>query len=205
MREESLAVVGRAIDGDRKALEQLWRQHRGWLAAVVMAHMPNEAELEDIMQEIAVAVVKAIHNLKDPQSVRPWLRSVALNTVKTAGRRTTIDRRNRLKITLDARPIEVVNDEQDARQKIREVLSLLRDLPEHYREPLLLKAVRGLSQHHIAQVLGVPVKTVETRLRRARKMLTEQMADSGDDDLVADAFSFSQDDPIDELLKRGDK
>ena len=200
MREESLAVVGRAIDGDRKALDQLWRQHRGWLAAVVMAHMPNEAELEDLMQEIAVAVVKAIHKLKDPQSVRPWLRSVALNTVKTAGRRTTIDRRNRLKITQDARTIEIVNDEKDAKQQVRETLMLLRDLPEHYREPLLLKAVRGLSQQHIAQVLGVPVKTVETRLSRARKMLSEQMADAADDALIADAINFTED----ESFKRGD-
>lgn len=201
MREESLAVVGRAIDGDRKALEQLWRQHRGWIAAVVMAHMPNEADLEDLMQEIAVAVVKSIHKLRDTQAVRPWLRSIALNTVKTAGRRATIDRRNRLKITQDTKPAEFVNDEQDAKQKVLETLELLRDLPEHYREPLLLKAVRGLSQQHIAQVLGVPVKTVETRLRRARKMLTEQLADSADDDLVTNAFSFTQD----ESFKRGDQ
>lgn len=196
MREESLAAISRAIDGDRKALEQLWRQHRGWLAAVVMAHMPNETELEDIMQEIAVAVVKAIHKLKDPQAVHPWLRSVALNTVKTAGRRTTIDRRNRLKITQDAKPIEVVNDERDAKQQVRETLELLHDLPEHYREPLLLKAVRGLTQQNIAQVLGVPIKTVETRLRRARKMLAEQVAKSADDDLIADAFNFDSKDSI---------
>ena len=184
MPEESLAAISRAIDGDRKALEQLWLQHRGWLAAVVMAHMPKETELEDLMQEIAIAVVKAIHNLKDPQSVRPWLRSVAINTVKTAGRCAKIDRRNRLKITEDARPIEIVNDDQNVKNKISLALALLHDLPEHYREPLLLKAVRGLGQQQIAQVLGVPVKTVETRLRRARKMLTEQMADSADDDLV---------------------
>ena len=200
MREESLAVVSRAIEGDRKALEHLWRQHRGWLAAVVMAHMPNEAELEDLMQEIAVAVVKAIHNLKDPQSVRPWLRSVALNTVKTAGRHAIIDRRNRLKIAKDARPTEIVNDDQNSKHKISLALALLRDLPEHYREPLLLKAVRGLSQQHIAQVLSIPVKTVETRLRRARKISTKQLIESADDDLVTDAFNFTQD----ELLKRGD-
>ncbi len=201
MREESLAVVGRAIDGDRKALEQLWRQHRGWLAAVVMAHMPNEAELDDLMQEIAVAVVKAIHNLKDPQALRPWLRSVALNTVRTAGRRTTIDRRNKLKLYEAAKPVEAISDVQSPKQKVRDALTLLRDLPEHYREPLLLKAVRGLSQQHIAQVLCIPVKTVETRLRRARKMLAEQLAQSADDDLVADAFNFIDD----ESSKRGDQ
>lgn len=201
MRDESLAVVDRAIEGDRKAIEQLWRQHRGWLAAVVMAHMPNEAVLEDIMQEIAVAVITAIHNLRDPLAVRPWLRSIALNTVKTAGRRSTIDRRNRIKITQDTKPAEFVNDEQDAKQKVRETLELLHDLPEHYREPLLLKAVRGLSQQHIAQVLGVPVKTVETRLRRARKMLTEQLADSADDDLVTDAFNFTQNESLKEVMR----
>ena len=195
MPKDPVFLAQRAVAGDREALEVVWRQHRKWLAAVVMAHMPAEAELEDILQEIGVAVVRTIGSLKNPQAIRPWLRTVAINTVRTAGRRAMTERRNR--------PRSVGNDlldqstfmssemlSQDAersKDQVREALALTRGLPEHYREAILLRAVRGLSQAHIAEVLGVSIKTVETRLHRARAMLTEQMAQREDDDLMPDS------------------
>ncbi len=188
--------VQRAVAGDRDALEVVWRQHRKWLAAVVMAHMPAEAELEDILQEIAVAVVRTIGSLKNPQAIRPWLRTVAINTVRTAGRRATTERRNRPQSVgddlLDQSTFmgsEMTSqDAERSKDQVREALALMRDLPEHYREAILLRAVRGLSQAHIAEVLGVSIKTVETRLHRARAMLTEQMAQREHDDLMPDSY-----------------
>ena len=188
--------VQRAVAGDRDALEVVWRQHRKWLAAVVMAHMPAEAELEDILQEIAVAVVRTIGSLKNPQAIRPWLRSVAINTVRTAGRRATTERRNRPQSVgddlLDQSTFmssEMTNrDAERSKDQVREAIALTRGLPEHYREVILLRAVRGLSQGHIAEVLGISIKTVETRLRRARLMLTEQMVQREGDDLMSDSW-----------------
>lgn len=199
MPKNPVFLAQRAVAGDREALEIVWRQHRKWLAAVVMAHMPTEAELEDILQEVAVAVVRTIGSLKNPQAIRPWLRSVAINTVRTAGRRATIDRRNRPQNVGDGRLDQSTSrssersdqDIERSRQQVREALALVCGLPEHYREAILLRAVRGLSQAHIAEVLGVPIKTVETRLRRARAMLTEHMVQRDGDDLMGDSFRGS--------------
>ncbi|MEE8155358.1 MAG: RNA polymerase sigma factor [Phycisphaerales bacterium] len=199
MPKDPVFLAQRAIAGDREALEVLWRQHRKWLAAVVMAHMPAEAELEDIVQEIAVAVVRTIGSLKNPQAIRPWLRSVAINTVRTAGRRATIDRRNRPQSVGDDfldqstfnRGEMTGQDAERSRLQVREALALTQDLPEHYREAILLRAVRGLSQAHIAEVLGISIKTVETRLRRARLMLTEQLVQQEGDDLTPDSSRAS--------------
>ena len=195
MPKDPAFLAQRAVAGDREALEVVWRQHRKWLAAVVMAHMPAEAELEDILQEIAVAVVRTIGSLKNPQAIRPWLRSVAINTVRTAGRRAMIDRRNRPQTVRDDlldqstfMSSEMTSqDAERSKDQVREALALTRGLPEHYREAILLRAVRGLSQAHIAEVLGVSIKTVETRLHRARAMLSEQMAQREDDDLMPDS------------------
>ncbi len=195
MSKDLFLLAQRAVAGDREALEAVWRQHRKWLAVVVMAHMPAEAELEDILQEIAVAVVRTIGSLKNPQAIRPWLRSVAINTVRTAGRRATTERRNRPQSVSDDlldqsafMSSEMTSqDAERSKDQVREALALTRGLPEHYREAILLRAVRGLSQAHIAEVLGVSIKTVETRLHRARAMLTEQMAQREDDDLMPDS------------------
>lgn len=208
MPKDPVFLAQRAVAGDREALEVVWRQHRKWMAAVVMAHMPAEAELEDILQEIAVAVVRTIGSLKNPQAIRPWLRSVAINTVRTAGRRATTERRNRPQNVGDAcldrstfNSSEVTRqDAERSRHQVREALALVRGLPEHYRETILLRAVRGLSQAHIAEVLGVPIKTVETRLRRARLMLTEQMVQRDGDDLMSDSCRA----PHGETWKRGE-
>ena len=195
MPKDLFFLVQRAVAGDREALEVVWRQHRKWLAAVVMAHMPAEAELEDILQEIAVGVVRTIGSLKNPQAIRPWLRAVAINTVRAAGRRATTERANRPRSVghdlLDQSTFmsckTTSQDAERSRDQVRDALALTRGLPEHYREAILLRAVRGLSQAHIAEVLGVSIKTVETRLHRARAMLTEQMAQREDDDLMPDS------------------
>ena len=51
--------------------------------------------------------------------------------------------------------------------------------PEEYREPPLLAGVRGMSYKQIADLMGVPVTTVETRLARARRMVREELERSG--------------------------
>ena len=48
------------------ALDRLWKEHRRWLAVVLLAHMPREGELEDLLQEVALKVVAGIQSLEDP-------------------------------------------------------------------------------------------------------------------------------------------
>lgn len=156
----------------------MWHAHRRWIAALLLAHMPREADLEDLLQDVAMAMVKHAANLKDPALVRPWLRTIAINTARTAGRRTKVRRRvfPRLAGAGDQLP-EPATSRQDhtAREEGRRALGLAQGLPEEYREPLLLRAVRGMSYRQIADVLGLPITTVETRLTRARRMLRQQM------------------------------
>lgn len=52
-------------------------------------------------------------------------------------------------------------------------MTLAMQLPDGYREPLLMKAVQGMSYREIGEVLGLPETTVETRIARGRRMLRE--------------------------------
>jgi RNA polymerase sigma-70 factor (ECF subfamily) len=72
----------------------------------------------------------------------------------------------------------------DAGRGAAEMLALLERLPSQFAEPLLLQATQGLSQRQLAQLLGVPETTVETRLARGRRMLRQllQQLDSGEMD-----------------------
>jgi RNA polymerase sigma-70 factor (ECF subfamily) len=52
-------------------------------------------------------------------------------------------------------------------------MALAGELPDGYREPLLLKAIQGLSYREIGRILGLPETTIETRIARGRRMLRE--------------------------------
>jgi len=169
-----------AIEGDPDALRDLWRSHRRWVAAILMSHMPAEAELDDLLQDVAATVVERVSEVRRPERLKAWLRSVAINAARTAGRKQTVRRRAKRELARGATDHDPAEDRRrhtdDARAAASKVLEMATRLHPDYREPLLLRALNGMSQRAIAATLGVPETTVETRLARARKMLREEMA-----------------------------
>ncbi len=176
MDDPNPALIERARSGDPEAVGALWRAHRGWVAATLLAHAPSGADLEDLLQEVAVGLVQRIATLRETDRFRPWLRVVAWNVARSAGRRESA-RRRALRPLGDAdAALPAARDEsaaRHARESLERLMERLRALPSAYREPLLLQAVRGLSQAEVAETLGVPVTTIETRLARARRLLRE--------------------------------
>ena len=162
---------------DQDAISSLWRIHRRWVAAILLAYKPRDVELEDLLQEVAVKLVRDVHRLKDPGALRPWLRAVAINAARTAGRRRKV--RSQVISTGDGRvldgPGEMPVGEDRGREEGRRLMEIARGLPPEYREPLMLRAVRGLSYRQIADALELPITTVETRLARARRMVRDAM------------------------------
>ena len=163
--------------GDR--VRELWQAHRRWVAAILLAHKPREADLEDLLQEVAMRLVRHGDEGEGLASPKNWLRTVAVNVARTHGRKHKVRRRVWAKEAPEMESIsdgrtDPVMDKAEIEEGER-ALDLARTLPEQYREPLLLRAVRGMSYRQIADVMGVPVTTVETRIVRGRRMLRELM------------------------------
>ncbi|MGD9693727.1 MAG: RNA polymerase sigma factor [Phycisphaerales bacterium] len=175
----------RAIAGDGEALRALWESNRRWVAAVALAHMPRDGtvDLEDVLQEVGLRLVRTVHRVRDPSVMRAWLRTVTVNVARTAGRRKNA----RLKLVRGAADERRGEDHVSSPRGVdgevgrveegRRLLAAAERLPAEYREPLLLRCVRGMSYRQIADVMGVPVTTIETRLARARRMLREEMGE----------------------------
>lgn len=173
-------LVAAARRGDRDAADSLWRANRRFVAAVLLAHT-DARELEDLLQEVALRVTRSLADLADAGSLRAWLRTIARRIAIDHGRRRALE---------PPRPQLLVGDDRDAdaapdvvfdapeRQRWRDELDHamrhIADLAPDYREPLLLRTIEGLSQREVADVLGVPETTVETRLARARRCLRER-------------------------------
>lgn len=177
MTEEKGQQRGPGLAPEHQAeVDALWREHRRWVAAILLAHMPREADLEDLLQDVAVTIVSRIGELRDRTRLRGWLRTVAVNTARMAGRKSRLRRVVMRPLIADDAALPDPSARAPwasaaARAEAESALALVQSLPEEYREPLLLRSVRGLSQKQIAETLGLTETTVETRLARARRML----------------------------------
>ena len=203
---QGLRVVAPPADGapmfDASEIQKIWRDHRRWVAAILLAHKPREVDVEDLLQVVAVSVVRKIGELRDPSAVKPWLRTVAINAARASGRDVQRTRRH-LKLVRERAHVGGEGAESVAtaegvtrREEADALMALARTLPEGYREPLLMRCVRGMSYKQIGAVLDLPETTIETRIARGRRMLRElatQKADrekaSGDQALEASGAS----------------
>ncbi len=174
-----------AIAGDRASLDAVWREHRRWIAAILLAHKPSWVDVDDLLQEVASSFVRKASEIREASAIRPWLRTVAINAAHAAARAGR------------ARPFFVGSGASSLQDEIaggasarggageartapeslgdaqegRRLMELAGQLADGYREPLLLKCVQGLSYREVGRILGLPETTVETRIARARKML----------------------------------
>jgi RNA polymerase sigma-70 factor (ECF subfamily) len=178
-------LIARAQRGESSAQQDLWRSHRRWVAAIILAHRPRAIEVDDLMQDVAVKFVGKLDTLRDIEAFRPWLRQIAINVCRGAAR----SHRPHLRLAEEGRddfhepgrgPLAPSDGAPDAAARAtsseaaRHVMARVRSLPPEYREPLLLRCVRGLTYQQIGAILDLPVTTIETRLARARRMLREE-------------------------------
>ncbi len=162
---------------EREPLDIIWRKERRWVASVLLAHMPPGADLEDLLQEVALALVRHTDEVRSRDNFRPWLRTVTLNIARGAHRQeqSSLRRKERsldpeAREVADQRPLRE-QEAKKARQATANTLKKIEELPPKHREILLLRCVNGLSQKRIAKILGLPETTVESRLARARRKL----------------------------------
>ncbi|MHC5023548.1 MAG: RNA polymerase sigma factor [Planctomycetota bacterium] len=187
-------TVAAAVRGDSRAMQVLWQTHRRWIAAVLLAHKPRHEDLDDLLQEVAMTLVQKINTLRDHGNVRAWLRAVAINAARAAAR----SGRYRVQTPLgDHDPTDEdarTDDGASGGDHVRRLMQVVQELPEIYREPLLLRAVQGMRSKQIAAILDIPAATVDTRLARARGMVRTLMADDDERGLEVgtDAASTSQ-------------
>lgn len=183
---DGLRVVSPPDDGapifGPEQIQRIWRDHRRWVAAILLAHKPREVDVEDLLQVVAIAVVRKIGELRDPSAVKPWLRTVAINAARASGRDIQRKRKH-LKLVRDRAVGESLGADHPGaaegvtrREEAVALMALARTLPEGYREPLLMRCVRGMSYKQIGAVLELPETTIETRIARGRRMLRELAA-----------------------------
>ena len=156
-------------------------EHQAWLRTTLQARLGCAHEVEEVMQEVAIAAATQSAKQQPVERVAPWLYRVALRQMmlfrRKAGRRKRlVENAARLSPETDSHsrtrePLEWLISLE--RQK--EVQSAMSQMSERDRQLLMLKYVDGLSYGEIAQRIGVTASSVHSRLHRARALLRERL------------------------------
>jgi RNA polymerase sigma-70 factor (ECF subfamily) len=148
--------------------------------AYLLAHflMRNEADANDAVQECYLRALRNFDSWRGPQ-IKPWLLTILRNVCYSE-----IARRHRREEAVDPSESEGADEqlmwqepqptpefEMMARQKDAAIRKLIELLPAQLREAIVLREFNDMSYQEIAEVAGVPIGTVMSRLARARAAL----------------------------------
>ena len=150
--------------GDRESFGRLYDLYAPMVHGILLARVPW-GEVDDLVQDVFLVAFKRIHTLREAGAFGGWLAIIARN------RAVDFYRRRRETEELPENLAQKVSVDPEA----AEALSLIRTLPEAYRETLVLRLVEGMTGPEIAERTGLTSASVRVNLHRGMKQLREKL------------------------------
>ena len=156
--------------------------HLDLLYRVARRYTRETAAAEDLVQETVLKALAHWDSFRPGSNARAWLLTILRNTFVSAyrkARREAVPLEPEALDRVSTRP-EAASDpsgEFFARLTDERILAAVEALPDDFREVVVLSDIEAMSYAEIAQVLGVPVGTVKSRLFRARQRLQAELLD----------------------------
>ena len=188
MSREDAQLVKRCLRGDEKAFEELLAAYRGPVYGICLRMVRNEADAEDLAQEVFVRTFNALDRYNPTYPFSSWLYRIASNLCIDfiRGRRAG-------QVSLDEpidggdgeMPRQFPSNRRDPARELetKEMMAVLEEalaaMPEHYRIIVILRHQEELSYEEIADNLDIPLGTVKARIHRARNMVRDFFAGRG--------------------------
>src|SRR5512142_851639 len=174
--ESDEALLDALATGDDGALRPLYERHAPVMLRLLRRLTSDASTAEEILQETWLAVWRSAATFRGDSSARGWLLGVA--------RRQAHNRLRRKGATLvdldEAAALADPNEDVEARilasADNAEIAAAIRQLPDHLRETLELVLVEDLTYREVADVVGIPVGTVKSRMAIVRSRLATALS-----------------------------
>jgi RNA polymerase sigma-70 factor (ECF subfamily) len=165
-RDGELVLAARA--GDRDAFASLYERYVPLVHGVLLARV-RATDVLDLVHDVFLSALRRLASLEQPEQFGPWVAAIARNLASDAHKR----RRESVELgdELHARERDDRGEAEDAAR----ALAALRELPEAYRETLVLRLVEGLTGPEIAARTGLTPGSVRVNLCRGMKLLRERL------------------------------
>jgi RNA polymerase sigma-70 factor (ECF subfamily) len=170
------------MDDQRRKIEALLLPHLDAAYNLARWLTRSAAEAEDIVQDAMVRALKSFGGFRG-NDAKPWLLTIVRNCYRTAAKRqagtviVSLDAQDEDTTRMGSQLVGETPDPEAAASHMgerRRLDALLATLPPDFREILLLRELEELSYREIADITGVPMGTVMSRLARARTLLKER-------------------------------
>ena len=159
------AAVRAAQSGDRAAFARLYEQYGRMIHGILLAHVRYQ-DAEDLLQTVFLTALERLPSLRDSEAVGGWLATIARNAA--------IDYHRRQR---PAGPLlEVAAPATNALMSAEAIMNEIRELPEAYRETLVLRLAEGMTGPEIAERTGLTPDSVRVNLSRGMKLLRERLS-----------------------------
>jgi RNA polymerase sigma-70 factor, ECF subfamily len=182
-------LVLRCQDGlrpDRAAFTELLRRYQSYVDKVLYHLAPDWQDRSDLAQEVWIRVYRNVGRLNEPEKFKGWLSRIATNLFYDELRKR---KRVRPPISIDAphaledgeREWEIAADKPGPEEELAtgEFYDRLREaiaeLPEVFRTTIVLREIEGMAYEEIAEITGVSLGTVKSRIARARYRLQTEL------------------------------
>jgi len=165
---------------------ELMRRYQSHVERVLYHLAPDWQDRADLAQEVWIRVYRNINRLNEPGKFRGWLSRIATNLFYDELRKR---KRNATPLSLDA-PLSMADGEMDweiasdapgpdedltSREFYDQLREAIADLPEVFRTTIVLREIQGMPYEEIAELTGVSLGTVKSRIARARVRLQSQL------------------------------
>lgn len=182
-------LMFRAQRGDVDAFRGLIEAYQDRVYRVVTAVLHcDRGTAEDLCQEVFLRVHRGLPGFDGSARLAAWVHTIATNVAITEYRRRRTQKRNRRTLSLDA-PVagtddlfidpagreRAPDDRAHQREFVERVRACVRELPDEFRDAVVLRDMEGLSYEEIAATLDLPPGTVRSRIHRGRLLLQEML------------------------------
>jgi RNA polymerase sigma-70 factor (ECF subfamily) len=165
-------LVRRALQADPESFGQLCRRYYPPLVAVADSILLDHHLAEDAAQEALACACRQLPRLKQPERFGPWVAAICRNVAKDM-------LRSRMKQRVPAEDCEPQTSDGREDGPSEMLTEAVQQLPQRLREVVFLRFYNGWSYDKMAQVLGVTPKSIDGRLRRAKKRIAAFLKTKG--------------------------
>jgi RNA polymerase sigma factor (sigma-70 family) len=177
---EDNKLIQAALAGDSRSFERLVEKYQATICAITFSATGRLETSEELAQETFFRAWKNLAQLKEIEKFRFWLCSIARNLIYSYYQQKHSDKVSVCDTdtleSLASQDVQSPTDTLISREEEMILSQALMQIPEEYREPLVLYYRQQQSTKEVAESLDLNEATVRTRLSRGRQMLKDQVA-----------------------------
>ena len=153
-----------------------WRELEAKLRPFIARRLRSDVDVDDIVQDVFLRMQRGLAGLRDEERFGPWVYQVARSAIvdhhRVAAKHRVVDSDGR-----DEQPLDVDDDRAIEEELASYLAPFVAMLPSPHREALTLVELEGLTQKQAAEMLGISLSGMKSRVQRGRVLLRKALED----------------------------